>query len=106
MEIAKTLDFFCFRAETMKERFRRARVLLTEYHKIYPLIEQRLRDGLRAYFLRFVHYTWQCREYYKNNNERLRNVIVDDRERVVFLEQHLDDFIDQVIAEAFRNKMS
>jgi len=104
LEVVKSLDLMVFSQDYTDEDFEDAEVFLKAYHEKYPLDRQEFENAIRAYFLRFAHYTWKLREHYDNDNTRVDRIFKYDKWRLEFMIKHLDAFIEKTVGLVFENE--
>jgi|GEM_PF-2212361 len=97
MEIARFLDFFCFYGNYEKRNFLMAKNYLKAYHKIYPIEEEELLNGLIVWFYHKLHIMWSLEEYYIYNKKKSKKFIEQEMKSFQYYSESLEKFKKEIL---------
>lgn len=96
MEIARSLDFFCFFGSYGKRNFEMAKHYLSAYCREYPMEQDELLTGLRAWFYNKLHSMWSFEEYYVKGRKDSAKFIRKEIRAFDYYSGNINEFIQKI----------
>jgi Ser/Thr protein kinase RdoA (MazF antagonist) len=97
MEIARSVDFFCFNGNFKPKNFSMAKTYLSAYNNIYPINKEELFYGLHAWCYNRLHSVWSSEEYYLKNKKLSAGFIKREIRTIEYYYRNLEEFIGKIV---------
>lgn len=96
-ELFKSGMYSFFDPASEKESIRKLTLYLDAYLEINHIDTAELESGLQVFYLKQVHSFWVEKEHYLKGSLRVDDFLREGYERLVFLSEHVDNMIDQLL---------
>lgn len=97
VEVARSVNFFCFGGEFPDEQYDNAAHFLKSYESIIPLDKDLLRKALKFWYYRQVHSLWLHTEHYEKGNTRIDPLFQRRYNNLKFLSENIDPHLDKIM---------
>lgn len=100
LELMRATDLFCFRGKFDDKNFSLAKIFIDEYKKIYPIKNEEMAAGVKAYFYsEYVYTTWLEERHYIQGNNRSDVFANAMLASLVYFSKNLETFTEKINAK-------
>ena len=96
IEVARSLDFFCFYGHHETRNFNLAKIFLGGYNSVYPIDKEELANGIRGWYFHQLYDAWSLEGYYLKNRKELAIFLEKKTKFLRYFSGHLEEFISKV----------
>ena len=96
IEIARAVEFFGFYGVYTEETFERAKVFLQAYQNLYPIDQDELAQGLKAWYIHQLHNTWVLEEHYLKGNNRVDMFLENQVNAFEYHSEYIEEYIQKL----------
>lgn len=91
-ELFRSIMYSFFHKDFSEGNFKKAKLFLNSYLKVYPTSKNELKKGLKLFYLKSIHAAWVEGEHYLKGNTRVDDFLEQDFYRINYLSKHFQEF--------------